>query len=145
MHNWKTGIVYTSAGCPIANGGVHELRLGFKSASHLISAMRHPPFGEANMGALAGAVVGAVGGLFAAGIAPAIISGKIAALFATPLLGLICWFVSGPLGWVVGGQVGPRLGEALKSRQAEIIGGILGGLFPVVIIALWGWYMVSGR
>jgi len=105
--------------------------------------MRRPSFGEANMGALAGAVVGAIGGLFAVGIAPAIIGRDLALLFATPMLGFICWLVSGPLGWFLGGQLGPRLGEAFKARQAEVIGGAVGGLIPVAAIALWGWYMVT--
>ena len=104
--------------------------------------MRKPAFGEANQGALAGVIVGAIGGLFAIGLAPAIISGHIAFLFGTPLLGLICWLVSGPLGWFIGGQIGPRIGERFHSLKAEIIGGALGGLVPVIAIVLWGWYMV---
>ncbi len=105
--------------------------------------MRTPGFGEANLGALVGAVVGAIGGLFAVGIAPAIIGRNLALLFATPMIGLLCWLVSGPVGWLIGGQVGPRLGDKFMTQRAEIIGGFLGGLVPIITIALWGWYMVT--
>ena len=86
--------------------------------------------------------MGATGGLFAVGIAPAIIGGHLSLLFRTPLLGLVCWMISGPVGWLLGGQIGPRFGERFRSDRAEIAGGVLGGLVPVVTIALWGWYMV---
>jgi hypothetical protein len=105
--------------------------------------MRKPGLGESNLGALAGAVVGAIGGLFAIGIAPAIIGRQLALLFHTPILALICWLISGPVGWLIGGQLGPRFGDTFQSERAEIAGGILGGLVPVVLIALWGWYMVT--
>jgi hypothetical protein len=107
--------------------------------------MRKPPLGEANLGAVAGAVVGAIGGLFAIGIGPAILGKNLALLFGTPILALVCWFVSGPIGWVIGGQVGPRIGEKFNTQRAELIGGALGGLVPVLMIALWGWYMVVPR
>jgi len=95
------------------------------------------------MGALAGAVVGATGGLFALGLAPAIINRNPAMLFDTPVLGLFCFFVSGGAGWLGGGQIGPRLGEKFRAQPAEVIGGALGGLVPVVLIALFGWYMIT--
>ena len=104
--------------------------------------MRKPGLGEANLGALTGAIVGAIGGLFAIGIGPAIVGKNLALLFHTPILGLICWLVSGPVGWLIGGQIGPRLGDRFQSNNGEIAGGVLGGLLPVVTIALWGWYMV---
>jgi hypothetical protein len=104
--------------------------------------MRSPSFGEANLGALAGAVVAAIGGLFAIGVGPAIIGRSLALLFGTPILGLICWLVSGSVGWVIGGQVGPRLGYRFQTPRAELVGGVLGGLVPVILIALWGCYMV---
>jgi len=107
--------------------------------------MRRPPLGEANLGALAGAVVGAIGGLFAIGIGPAILGKSLALLFGTPILALMCWFVSGPIGWLIGGQVGPRIGERFNTQRAEVLGGALGGMVPVVLIALWGWYMVLPR
>jgi hypothetical protein len=105
--------------------------------------MRKPTLGETNLGALAGAVVGGVGGLFAAGIAPALIEKKLFLLFGMPRLGLVCWLVSLPLGWLLGGQLGPRVGSFLRSPRAELLGGVLGGLVPVTLIALWGWYMVT--
>lgn len=105
--------------------------------------MRKPGIGEASQGALAGAVVGATCGLFAADIAPAIIGHKLALLFSTPKISLVCWVVSWAAGWLIGGQIGPRLGEKLGSQRAEIVGGCLSGLIPAVLIALWGWYMVT--
>ena len=95
------------------------------------------------MGALAGTIVAATGGLFAVGIAPAILARNPALLFGTPILGLICFIVSGPVGWLIGGQIGPRLGERFQTPRAEMVGGALGGLVPVVLIMLWGWYMVT--
>lgn len=102
-----------------------------------------PGFGEASQGAVAGATVAGIGGLFAVGIARAILGHDPALLFGMPLLNLLCWMVSLPIGWLVGGQIGPRLGYRLKSERAELIGGVLGGLAPVLAIALWGWYMVA--
>jgi len=72
--------------------------------------MRRPAFGEANMGALAGAVIGAIGGLFAIGIGPAIASQNIRLLVGTPILAIVSLLLCGPLGWLIGGQIGPRLG-----------------------------------
>ncbi len=103
----------------------------------------NPGMWQASLGSLIGAVVGAIGGLFAVGIAPAIIERNLAVLFATPVLGFICWVVSGIGGWVLGGQLGPRLGDRFQSRNAEIAGGVVGGLIPITLIALWGWYMVT--
>ncbi len=105
--------------------------------------MRNPRLGEPNLGAVAGATVGGIGGLFAIGIAPAIIGRNPALLFGWPMLGLICWLISIPVGWLLGGQIGPRCGEKFNHERAEIAGGVLGGLIPVVLIALFGWYMVT--
>jgi hypothetical protein len=107
-------------------------------------SMKKPGIGEASQGALAGAVVGAIGGLFAADIARAIIGREPALLFSTPKLSLLCWVVSWAAGWLIGGQIGPRLGEKFGSQRIEIVGGCLGGLIPVALIALWGWYMTMG-
>ena len=104
--------------------------------------MRNPGFGEPNLGALAGAVIGAICGLFAIGIGPAIAERNLALLFGTPILGLVSWLICGLLGWVLGGQLGARLGEKFESQKIEIIGGIIAGLVPVLVIAYWGWSMV---
>ena len=103
--------------------------------------MSKPPLGEFNLGALAGTIVGSIGGLFAIGAVRAILNGNPALLFATPILGLLSWVVCGVVGWFVGGQIGPRLGERYYSQRAEIFGGIFGGLLPVLLVALWAWYM----
>ncbi len=105
----------------------------------LCREMRQPRFGEASMGAVTGAIVGGIGGLFAMQIAPAILTHDAALLFSTPILGLMSWMVSGPSGWVLGGQFGPRLGDQFRSQNAEIVGGVIGGLIPVALLALWGW------
>ena len=104
-----------------------------------------PSFGGANMGALAGSIAGAIGGLFALGIAPAIISRNAALLFETPILGLASFLISGGLGWLIGGQLGPRLSQRVRFRPAEIIGGSVGGLMPVIALALWGWHMIAAQ
>jgi hypothetical protein len=105
--------------------------------------MRKPGFGEGNGGAMAGAVIGAIGGLFAIGIGPAIAGKNIRLLVGTPILASVSLLVCGPLGWLIGGQLGPRLGGKFHTQRAETIGGIIGGLVPVVLVALWGWYMTA--
>jgi hypothetical protein len=103
------------------------------------------PFGEANFGAIAGAMIGAVGGLFAIGIPPAIIYRSGAALFGTPKLALISFLVSGLIGWFIGGQFGPLVGQKLNNPRAEMVAGGISGLLPAIIIGCWSWYMVAGR
>ncbi len=105
--------------------------------------MRKPAFGEINLGALAGAVVASIGGLFAIDIPNAIIGGSLTLLLSTPTLSVLCWLLNLPVGWIIGGQIGPRIGEKYASERAEMIGGALGGLIPVVLLVLWGWYMVT--
>ena len=105
--------------------------------------MRKPRFGEANLGALAGAVVGGIGGLFAIGIPRAIIERDPAAVFMTPMLNVICLVISWPMGWVLGGQIGPRLGVRFGSEKVELIVGVLCGLVPVSLIMLFGWYVTT--
>ena len=102
--------------------------------------MRKPPLGEYNLGSLAGAIVGSIGGLFAIGVVHAILGRNIALVFATSILGLLSWVVCGIAGWLVGGQIGPRLGEKYYSQQVEVLGGALGGLIPVLLVALLAWY-----
>ncbi len=105
--------------------------------------MRKPAWGQVSLGALTGAVVAAIGGLFAVGIAPAIAGRHAALLFATPRLSLLCWLVSGLAGWLIGGQIGPQLGAKFDNQRVEILGGAFGGLIPVTVITLWGWYMIT--
>ena len=95
------------------------------------------------MGALSGAVIGAIGGLFAIGIGPAIAAQNIRLLVGTPILAVISLLVCGPLGWLIGGQIGPRIGGKFNTQRAETVGGIIGGLIPVLLVALWGWYMTT--
>ena len=104
-----------------------------------------PSFGGASVGALAGSIAGAIGGLFALGIAPALISRNPALLFETPMLGLVSFLISGALGWIIGGQIGPRLGKRIRFGPAELIAGLLGGLVPVMMLALLGWYVVTAH
>jgi hypothetical protein len=93
------------------------------------------------VGSVMGAAVGSIGGLFAVGLPPAIIYRSIARLLGTPVFALISWAVCLLFGWIIGGQIGPRLGTRFKSFRAELIGGAIGGLIPVVAIALWSWYV----
>jgi hypothetical protein len=103
--------------------------------------MSKTPLGEFNLGALVGAIVGSIGGLFAIGVVRAILNRDPAMLFATPILGLLSWVICGVVGWFTGGQIGPRLGEKFYSQRAEILGGAIGGLLPVLLVAAWAWYM----
>ena len=93
------------------------------------------------MSATVGAIVGSIGGLFAIGMVRAVLGHNLALIFSFPLLGLLSWIVCGAAGWVAGGQLGPRLGEKFRSQNAEILGGALGGLLPVLLVALWAWWM----
>ena len=103
--------------------------------------MRKPSLGEYNLGAVAGAVVGSIGGLFVIGLVRAILGRNIALLLSAPILSFMSWLVCGTVGWLLGGQIGPRLGEKFYSERAEYLGGALGGLIPVLLVALWAWYM----
>jgi len=103
--------------------------------------MRRPGFGEASFGAVSGTVVAAIGGLFAIGVAAAVIEKNPAELFQTPILSLISWLICAPAGWLIGGQIGPRLGERFNSPKLEVIAGGFGGLIPVALTALLGWYV----
>ena len=103
--------------------------------------MRKPPLGEFNLGSLAGAIVGSIGGLFAIGVVRAILGRNIALLLELHKLGLVSFLVCGIAGWLVGGQIGPRLGDKYYSQRGEILGGALGGLIPVLLVAAWALYM----
>jgi hypothetical protein len=100
--------------------------------------------GRPNLGGMAGAVVGAIGGLFALGVIPAILSRDVRLIFNTPMLNLFCWLISLPIGWIVGGLIGKPVGHRFQSEYAEITGGVIGGLVPVILIALAGWYLWRG-
>jgi len=105
--------------------------------------MRPPPEGKSQLGGLSGLIVGAIGGLFALGLAPSILERNPAFLFATPMLSLLSWVVSGFSGWYLGGVLGRLLGKLFKSLKAEAVGGVFGGLIPVLAIVWLGWYMVT--
>jgi len=90
---------------------------------------------------MVGAIVGSVGGLFAIGLVRAILLHNLAFLLGTPILGLICFFLCGVAGWVLGGRIGPWLGQSLNSPKAEVLGGAIGGLIPVLGTATWAWSM----
>src|SRR5262249_49396069 len=120
----------SSSAATIASSGPRRNTSGLRRAHlcHWTSAkMRRPSFGEANLGALIGAIVGATGGLFAIGIPPAILLRDPARLFGTPILAVISFLICGCSGWLIGGQLGPRLGEISNSRRGETVGGVLGG------------------
>ena len=103
--------------------------------------MRKPPLGEYNHGALAGAIVGSIGGLFAIGVVRAVLGRNIALILSLPILGMASWIICGIAGWLAGGQIGPRLGEKYYSQRLELLGGALGGVVPVLLVALWALYM----
>jgi hypothetical protein len=103
--------------------------------------MRKLPLGEYNLGALAGAVVGSIGGLFAIGVVRALLGRNPALIFSMPILGMVSWLICGIGGWLAGGQIGPRLGEKYYSQRVEMLGGALGGLLPVMLVAAWALYM----
>ena len=105
--------------------------------------MRRPGFGEANFGALVGVAVGSVGGLFVLGIVRAIANHDLASLLDTPILSLLSCLICGAMGWFIGGQIGPIMGEKFRTQHAEIIGGAIGGVIPVLLVGAWGCYMMS--
>lgn len=102
-----------------------------------------PPFGEANLAALIAAVVGSIGGLFALGLVPAIVARNPQFLAATPTMNVICFFLCGVMGWFLGGQLGPRLHGLFGEKHGHIVGGVIGGLLPVLGIAAIGWYLTT--
>jgi hypothetical protein len=104
---------------------------------------RKPPVGEANLAALIAAVIGSIGGLFALGLIPAIVSRNPQFLALAPKMNVISFFLCGVIGWFLGGQLGPRLQGASGEKNGCIIGGIIGGLVPVLSIAAFGWYLAT--
>ena len=103
--------------------------------------MSEPPLRGYSLSGMVGAIVGSLGGLFAIGLVRAILRHNLALLFSMPMLGLLCWLLCGAIGWVLGGRLGPWLGQRLNSPCAEILGGALGGLIPVLLVAVWAWHM----
>jgi len=106
--------------------------------------IRKPGFGEANLGAVAGAVTGAVGGLLAVGIPLAIAGRDPALLVILRNLALIGFVICVPVGWLLGGQIGPRTIRIFGEQRGELIGGIIGGLIPVIGIMIWAWRRIHG-
>lgn len=102
-----------------------------------------PTLGQANLAALIGVVIGSILGLFALGLVPAIITRQPVYLAIAPKLNIISFFICGGAGWVLGGQIGPRMHQAFGPKNAHIIGGIIGGLTPVIAVAAIGWYLAT--
>jgi hypothetical protein len=120
---------------------VYRSRLHFPANYEKLRLQMSDEFGRPNLGGMAGAVVGAIGGLFALGVIPAIIMRDVRLVFNTPILNLFCWLISLPVGWFMGGLLGRPLGARFRSERVEIAGGAVGGLVPVVLILLLGWYL----
>ncbi len=102
--------------------------------------MREPEFGRPNYGGMAGAVVGGIGGLFALFLVPALLSRDVQWMISFRLYNVLAWIVSLPVGWCLGWLIGRPAGNWLRSQNAEIAGGVLGGLLTVGLVALYGWY-----
>jgi len=107
--------------------------------------MKEPSFGKENLGAVIGAVTGAMGGLFAVAIPLAILTRNFQALSAARTFGLISFLVCTPIGWFAGGYLSHALAKRLSLQKAGILGGIIGGMFPVTGFALWGYYYMIRR
>ena len=105
--------------------------------------LRKPPFGEANVSALIASVIGSIGGLFALGLVPATITRNPQFLVAAPTMNVISFLLCGAIGWIIGGQIGPRLPALVGEKHGHILGGIIGGLIPVLTIAAIGWYLAT--
>jgi hypothetical protein len=105
--------------------------------------MPKPTLGQANLAALIGMVIGSILGLFALGLVPAIITRQPGFLAIAPKLNIISFFICGGVGWVLGGQIGPRIYHLFGPKNAHIIGGVIGGLAPVIAVAAIGWYLAT--
>ena len=105
--------------------------------------MKEPSVGKENLGAVIGAVIGAFGGLFAVAIPLAVMTRDIQVLSLARKFGLISFLVCVPVGWFAGGYLSHLLEAKIGRRSADILGGLVGGLFPVAGFALWGWYLVT--
>jgi hypothetical protein len=96
------------------------------------------------IGAVAGAVTGAVGGLLAVGIPLAIAGRDPALLVIFRNLAITGFVICVPSGWLIGGQTGPRCVRFFGERHGELIGGILGGILPVIGLMYWAWSKTNG-
>lgn len=102
--------------------------------------MNGPEFGRPNFGGLAGAVVGGIGGVFALFVVPAIIKRDPQWMISFRFFTLLACIVSLIVGWCLGWAIGRPLGNKLRSQRAEMVGGALGGLLTVGLVAAYGWY-----
>ena len=102
-----------------------------------------PSFGQANLAALIALAVGSILGLFALGSIAAIVAREPQWLGVAPKANIFSFFACGTVGWLLGGQIGPRLEKLLGLRNGHIVGGIVGGLVPVAIVAGYGWYLAT--
>lgn len=102
-----------------------------------------PSVGKENLGAVIGAVIGAVLGLVAIAIPYAIMSRDIRALSEARRFGLISFLICTPIGWFAGGYLTVFLERFLPVKIAAVLGGIIGGLLPVSVVAFIGWRLVS--
>ena len=102
-----------------------------------------PTLGQANLAALIAVVVGSILGLFALGLVPAIIAREPRYLAVAPTMNIISFFICGAVGWFLGGQIGPRIHHLFGPRNGHIVGGIVGGLIPVIGVAAFGWYLAT--
>jgi hypothetical protein len=102
-----------------------------------------PTFGQANLAALIALAVGSIFGLFALGSIPAVVARDLQFLAVAPTMNIISFFACGAVGWLLGGQIGPLLEKPLGIRRGQIVGGVIGGLVPVAIVAGYGWYLAT--
>jgi hypothetical protein len=120
--------------------------------------MKTPDYVPSSIGAMLGAVIACIGGLFVFDIVRAIAlwpdfrllphfggqgSATQASLFQTPKLSLICSVACLPVGWFVGGWIASKLAGKFRSQRAEMLGGLIGGMVPLILIGLWGWHKVN--
>ena len=103
--------------------------------------MNKSPLDEYSLSAMVGAIVGSIGGLFAIGLVRAILAHNIVLIFSFPILGFLSWIVCGVAGWLLGGRIGPLVRQEVRLLPGGVLGGALGGLIPVLLVAIWAWYM----
>lgn len=104
--------------------------------------MNEPSIGKENLGAVIAAVIAAVGGLVAIAIPYALLTRNLQSLSEARTFGIISFIICTPVGWFAGGYLSSFLERFLPPKPACIVGGIIGGLFPVACVAGYGWYMI---